>query len=320
MMAEYLPAIQKLWSLTKAPVFHRHVANDIYFSQINDLEVVLRVTAGFARTAAEIRAELEWINYLKSNSVQVCETVLSQNKNEIETVKVDSSLFHVVVFKKIPGQRIADNTLNENQVCLWATQLAKMHLLAKSYQPKNEKRKIWIEDSTFLIAAASLDELAEKIKDETIRVIDWLKSKEINQSDFGLVHGDLHTGNFFFNENTMTIFDFDDACYHWFLYDLSIPILTLMHDYEKPEHRAQGYAFAKLFLKTYFAIHSPPLNWKEDFIQFCKYRCLIVHAWLISIQKERNLTPDMKKNFQKAIEFESKYAFSTDIEILLRQC
>jgi Ser/Thr protein kinase RdoA (MazF antagonist) len=40
---------------------------------------------------------------------------------------------------------------------------------------------------------------------------------------FGLIHGDLHQGNFFSNEQgELAVFDFDDACYHWYAYDLAV--------------------------------------------------------------------------------------------------
>ena len=41
----------------------------------------------------------------------------------------------------------------------------------------------------------------------------------------GLIHADLHTGNFFATEaGELRVFDFDDACQHWFSYDLAVVI------------------------------------------------------------------------------------------------
>jgi Ser/Thr protein kinase RdoA (MazF antagonist) len=40
-----------------------------------------------------------------------------------------------------------------------------------------------------------------------------------------LIHADLHTGNFFVSEaGELRVFDFDDACQHWFSYDLAVVI------------------------------------------------------------------------------------------------
>ena len=44
----------------------------------------------------------------------------------------------------------------------------------------------------------------------------------IDQSTYGLVHYDLHQGNILkTNSDTYTI-DFDDLCYHWYIWDFAI--------------------------------------------------------------------------------------------------
>ena len=78
--------IKKLWPMTVDLIFHRNVANDIYFSKINDQDVVVRLTPSSQRSVEEIASELDWINHLQKNSVNVCQTVLSLNNDEIETL------------------------------------------------------------------------------------------------------------------------------------------------------------------------------------------------------------------------------------------
>ena len=116
MAIEKLKQIQNLWNLSSEPVFHRFVANDIYFSTALDLEVVIRITPSSQRSVSEIRAELKWISYLKTNSIQY-----------------EQNTFHVVVFKKILGERITKELLKPQHIQLWAEQMAKMHNLAEGY-------------------------------------------------------------------------------------------------------------------------------------------------------------------------------------------
>ena len=144
-----------------------------------------------------------------------------------------------------------------------------------------------------------------------------MKSKQTWNSDFGIIHADLHLGNFFFDGLKLTIFDFDDSCYHWFLYDLTIPILTIMRNYEKIELQPTRNILIQTFFESYFYNRQKSLTWKEDFVQFYKYRCFFVHLWLIAIQKDRDLSDEMKINFQKAIEWEGQHPFSGHIEELL---
>ena len=46
---------------------------------------------------------------------------------------------------------------------------------------------------------------------------------------YGLVHADLHMGNFFVDHSgQMTVFDFDDCCFHWFGYDCAVSVVSSM--------------------------------------------------------------------------------------------
>jgi Ser/Thr protein kinase RdoA (MazF antagonist) len=42
--------------------------------------------------------------------------------------------------------------------------------------------------------------------------------------DYGLVHGDLNPTNFHVNDNQITLFDFDDCAYKWFINDIAIAL------------------------------------------------------------------------------------------------
>ena len=56
----------------------------------------------------------------------------------------------------------------------------------------------------------------------------WLDSLPKDDDCYGLIHADIHQGNFFVDENdNITIFDFDDCHYHWFAYDLAVPLFGL---------------------------------------------------------------------------------------------
>jgi len=53
---------------------------------------------------------------------------------------------------------------------------------------------------------------------------------------YGLIHADLHTGNFFVSEaGELRVFDFDDACQHWFSYDLAVVIKHLSRQFTPVE-------------------------------------------------------------------------------------
>ena len=41
---------------------------------------------------------------------------------------------------------------------------------------------------------------------------------------FGLIHGDFGETNYRCRDDRLNVFDFDDCCYHWFVYDLAVTI------------------------------------------------------------------------------------------------
>lgn len=317
--SELLNCITSLWGLTQEPVFHRNVANDIYFSKKGPLEVVLRITPASQRSAAEIAAELAWINHLKKNSLNVCETVPSVHNNEIETVKITETIYHVVVFKKVPGERLPDRSLNMQIVKNWAHNLALMHNLAENYSPPagTIKRSFWNADSAFLKSLEAYGESGEVTKSEALKIIDWMKTQPQRKDNFGLVHADLHSGNFFCKDNELFIFDFDDSFYHWFLYDLTIPVMSILRDYEGVQYRKEQKLYINAFFNFYFEKRPKPDNWKSDFIKFYKFRCFFTHFWLLAIRKERTLSETMAANFEKSIEWDAFEALNPQVEELI---
>jgi Ser/Thr protein kinase RdoA (MazF antagonist) len=48
---------------------------------------------------------------------------------------------------------------------------------------------------------------------------------------FGMIHADLHPGNLLVDGERLSLIDFDDAAFGWYLYDLAV---TLMHHQGKP--------------------------------------------------------------------------------------
>jgi Ser/Thr protein kinase RdoA (MazF antagonist) len=53
------------------------------------------------------------------------------------------------------------------------------------------------------------------------RIIRKLKTYGKSRDTYFLIHSDLHTGNLLVNGNDVTVIDFDDCGYGWFLYDLA---------------------------------------------------------------------------------------------------
>ncbi|WP_430022355.1 phosphotransferase [Paenibacillus sp. MABNR03] len=54
-----------------------------------------------------------------------------------------------------------------------------------------------------------------------------LASLPVNADNFGLIHGDINVGNFTIDEDGgITLFDFDECQYSWYVEDIAIQLYT----------------------------------------------------------------------------------------------
>ncbi|MDG5789651.1 phosphotransferase [Evansella sp. AB-P1] len=76
-----------------------------------------------------------------------------------------------------------------------------------------------------------------------------------NDKLYMLIHTDLHSGNFFFDDERLWIFDFDDCAYHFIVHDLAMPLYYFLWQFEgtREEKVKFGTNFLTIFLAGYLA-------------------------------------------------------------------
>ena len=114
----------------------------------------------------------------------------------------------------------------------WGRSLATLHTLARRYSPPGYRRLRWDEDDVLVNAQAYLPATESSARRELSRVQDWLIAQPAGGNEFGLIHGDFCRVNFHYDRPHITVFDFDDSCYHWFVYDL---VCALAPAYFRPQ-------------------------------------------------------------------------------------
>ena len=102
---------------------------------------------------------------------------------------------------------------------------------------------------------------------------------KITKNNYGLIHTDIHAGNFFVKDNELTVFDFDDCSYMWFVSDIAIALFYHI-DFQKitEEERIEK---ATLFMKHFMIgyLKENKLT-KKDFLAidlFLKLRELVLY-------------------------------------------
>jgi Ser/Thr protein kinase RdoA (MazF antagonist) len=100
--------------------------------------------------------------------------------------------------------------------------LGKMHQLSKEYTPKHKRYGFFDKFN-----AGYIDKLIPDsyplLKMKMAALLETLGGLEKNRETFGMVHFDFNDGNYFidFDTGQITVYDFDNSCYCWYLFDLA---------------------------------------------------------------------------------------------------
>ena len=208
-------------------------ANLVYEYERDGQPTILRISFRPDRTAQEIQAELHYVSYLAEHGVRVSRPVPSRNGRLIETLQVEGMPLHIVSFVKGKGMRVPDNGYRyredapiEEYFQNWGRVLGQMHALAKGYQPASEvvKRPGWFEiDPSRRMMETQVPERLPVVRARIRSLLQEIRSLPKDGDSYGLIHGDFNDGNFVvdYTNGDMTVFDFDDSCTFWFIYELA---------------------------------------------------------------------------------------------------
>lgn len=235
--AKVLPTAAKLYG-SQAEAFklvpgYEGATNIVYEYQKDGQPMILRVSYIPERTLEHIQAELDFIYYLAQNGVRVSVPVPSAEGRLVETVMAEGVPFHIVSFVKGKGMRVPDNGYRyrtdapiEEYFQNWGQVLGQMHRLSKSYYPRGPKivRPEWFDlrRERFGMEYLAADDF-QLVRRRIQATIDEIKALPKTPDAYGLMHSDFNDGNFTvdYSNGDITVFDFDDACYFWFVHELA---------------------------------------------------------------------------------------------------
>ncbi|MFD2045462.1 phosphotransferase enzyme family protein [Ornithinibacillus salinisoli] len=253
-----------------------------------DTPYILRITHSSHRSEEEVISELDWMNYLYRAGVNVPRTYESVDGLHVVTIPAeDGSFFYCSLFSKAKGEpiRVNDERFNSELFFAWGKAIGKMHYATKTYV-RNEKvtrRPYWHEDDLIPIENYISKE-EETVIQNTKQLINQLIELPQTKENFGLLHTDIHSGNFFFDGSEIHIFDFDDCCYHWFCSDIAIPLYySVLYRYPQGERKIRNefaIEFIQSFMEGYKTENEPPEQWKNQIGLFFRLRDIMLYSVL----------------------------------------
>lgn len=254
----------------------------IYDFSRDDGDFILRIGHSLRRTKELIQAEVDWINYLAAGGASVAKAVLSKNNQLVEYIDdKQGENFLATAFVKAPGEPPKSDVWNEVLFQAWGCLLGKIHALSKDYEPSDSawRRDEWDSPGNMLVEAwlpSSETVILEKFQE----LMRHLRTLPKGPENYGLIHQDAHAGNFFVDENyKITLFDFDDCVYSWFIYDIAMVLFYgLMGHEDDPAHIQY---FCRHFFYGYQQENNLDPKWLAEIPYFLKLREIDLYAQIL---------------------------------------
>jgi Ser/Thr protein kinase RdoA (MazF antagonist) len=243
----------------------------VYRVEVGGQTAFLRLTHAGHRSRELIEAELAFVEYLANAGVAVARPMPSAAGSLIESLGRDPNTFHASVFQAAPGNQFSLQSVDDDAGTIrrWGQLMGMIHSKSANYRPSDTQRFRWDEDDVWSNAGIYIPHSESSALRELQEVGAWMTDQQTNRSVFGLIHGDLCAANFRVCRDSVTAFDFDDCCNHWFVYDIVCALAPYIG--RRPEQRK---AIRDLFVEGYEVEHSLDDEWEMAFDQLLRARGL----------------------------------------------
>jgi len=255
----------------------------IYEFEIDEIEYILRIGHSFRKSEALIQGEVDWINHLAHGGVSVARAIPSASRKLVEVIDDrEGGQFLVTAFVKAAGQPPWDAGWSPARYENYGRLLGDMHALAVNYQPKPAYRRPEWNDASMKFIESYLPESEVRAHQKYQSLLKHIYTLPKDSASYGLIHQDAHQNNFFMDtDGKLTLFDFDDCAYSWFINDIAIVLFYISMDAEElgfPSAASFTHEFLTHFLRGYRQAYNLSSAWFKEIPTFLKLRELELYA------------------------------------------
>jgi Ser/Thr protein kinase RdoA (MazF antagonist) len=202
-------------------------ASSVFGVRINGATHFLRLTSQSFRSVADVIDELAFLDHLYSHGTRVAVPVRSIHDQSVE--KVGDYL--ATLFRRSPGLRMTPEARLWNREFFreWGRTLAFQHQAARTFHvPLSGWRHDWRREPVLVEGMKHIRANDEELAHCVNAIFADLDLHGDAFGEVGMIHADLAPQNFRYDpEIGITIFDFDNCCRHWFLYDVAVALSVL---------------------------------------------------------------------------------------------
>ena len=211
---------------------HEGGRNQIFVCSKNDeKKFVLRISSTGDRTENDYLAETEFVHYLAKGGAPVADVIPSVNGKLVETVDDEGASVFVSLFEYAKGMLLCDNgyryregaPLGEYFYNTGKT-LGKIHELSKRFVPTaGHSRPDYFDKYNMEYINQLIPDNYSDLKNAIAWRLEKFHKLPNDSQNYGLVHFDYSDGNYHIDmtNGNITVFDFDNCMYCWFMFDLA---------------------------------------------------------------------------------------------------
>jgi len=282
------PACQAFGINYKEATLIRYFSNLVYDCG----DVVLRLTHSKDNSETGIIAELTFMQFMLDKGLPVAKPILSSAGQWTKKVHLESGYLTAVCFEKIVGFKATKEVWNERHFEELGVLAGSLHKYSFDFQ---EQTNLTYESWDKIAKGQVLTNLPEderNLADLHQKLVKEFHTFPITKTNYGLIHYDIHFGNYLFKDedHQIILFDFEMLCYSWFINDISVILYYAFYlKGGKTEEKFQNY-FLPHFWKGYESKFTITQNEKKKIPKFLLYRDLLVYSFLHKIWTGKELT------------------------------
>jgi amicoumacin kinase len=246
----------------------------VYGFKRNDRDFVLRLTPPNDEiNVAAQKSILAWMAYLAAHDAPVPEPLPSENENLVEVISSPEGQWLAVAFTQAEGELSEEIPLDQwddARFQMLGRSIGQRHAIARDNLPSTEVSHPQWETGGNPFNRRIENELW--LKEKQSRVLEQIRALPRSADTYGPVHCDLHFGNFFVDvrKQTVTLIDFDDRAYGWFVMEIAILLSDSLVLYPGTDKDEYGQGFLRSFLTGYLTENSLSMFWPEKLPPFLK--------------------------------------------------
>ncbi len=186
---------------------------------------ILRIGHSLRRGRTLVQAEVDWLNYLADGGAAVARLITSDNGKMVEVVEDgEGGEFVAAAFSKAPGRTPWEVGWTPERWQSYGRLIGRVHALSKTYLlPEPGRRRPEWDDDSMQEVERNLPETEALAVQKYQELVDYLRCLPKDGESYGLVHYDPHEANLLMDDaGQLTLIDFDDCAYCWYVYDIAI--------------------------------------------------------------------------------------------------